>query len=160
MLLLRLPGLLLLRLPERQFVALLFQLPPRFTRFLPISRHPGGIVAANSDCLNLLVLAWLMWAIMLCTESARCSILISSLAYSRSIIFNLLLKRRNVFPCIRTSPGNILNPRNGMPSETGASTVASALSLNFNLSLRNSSILDSREPSPCFERPKSSISSI
>jgi hypothetical protein len=36
MLLLRLPGLSLLRLADRQFWALLFQLPPRFTRFEPL----------------------------------------------------------------------------------------------------------------------------
>jgi hypothetical protein len=34
-LLLRLPGVFLLRLAERQFLALLFQLPPRLTRFEP-----------------------------------------------------------------------------------------------------------------------------
>lgn len=34
-LLLRLPGALLLRFAERQFCALLFQLPPRNTRFEP-----------------------------------------------------------------------------------------------------------------------------
>ena len=35
-LLLRLSGVLLLRLAERQFLALLFQLPPRFTRLEPL----------------------------------------------------------------------------------------------------------------------------
>lgn len=35
MLLLRLPGALLLRFADRTFLALLFQLPPRFTRFEP-----------------------------------------------------------------------------------------------------------------------------
>ena len=35
MLLLRLPGLLLLRLADRRFCALLFQSPPRLTRFVP-----------------------------------------------------------------------------------------------------------------------------
>ena len=35
MLLLRLSGQLLLRLAERRFLALLFQLPPRITRFEP-----------------------------------------------------------------------------------------------------------------------------
>ena len=35
MLLLRLPGLLLLRLATRAFAGLLFQLPPRLTRFDP-----------------------------------------------------------------------------------------------------------------------------
>jgi len=33
MLLFRLPGVLLLRFAERQFLALLFQLPPRIIRF-------------------------------------------------------------------------------------------------------------------------------
>ena len=36
MLLLRLPGVLLLRFADRQFCALLFQLPPRLTRFEPL----------------------------------------------------------------------------------------------------------------------------
>ncbi len=43
LLLLLLPGLLLLRLAERQFLALLFQLPPRSTRFEPLP------VALNFD---------------------------------------------------------------------------------------------------------------
>ena len=40
MLLLLLSGLLLLRLATRQLLALLFQLPPRFTRFEPCGRNP------------------------------------------------------------------------------------------------------------------------
>jgi hypothetical protein len=40
MLLLRLPGLLLLRLADLQFWALLFQLPPRFIRFEPFGHIP------------------------------------------------------------------------------------------------------------------------
>ena len=35
-LLFRLPGELLLRFADRQFLGLLFQLPPRFTRFEPV----------------------------------------------------------------------------------------------------------------------------
>ncbi len=38
MLLLRLPGVLLFRFAARRFLALLFQLPPRFTRLAP--HHP------------------------------------------------------------------------------------------------------------------------
>jgi hypothetical protein len=33
-------GLLLLRFAARQLIALLFQLPPRFTRFEPFGCHP------------------------------------------------------------------------------------------------------------------------
>ena len=40
MLLLLLSGLLLLRLATRQLLALLFQLPPRFTRFEPYGQNP------------------------------------------------------------------------------------------------------------------------
>ena len=40
MLLLLLVGLLLLRFATRQLFALLFQLPPRFTRFEPDGRRP------------------------------------------------------------------------------------------------------------------------
>ena len=40
MLLFALFGLLLLRLPTRQLLALLFQLPPRFTRFEPFWTEP------------------------------------------------------------------------------------------------------------------------
>ena len=40
MLLFVLPGLLLLRFATRQLFALLFQLPPRFTRFEPDGRRP------------------------------------------------------------------------------------------------------------------------
>ena len=40
MLLLLLNGLLLLRFATRQLFALLFQLPPRFTRFEPDGRRP------------------------------------------------------------------------------------------------------------------------
>ena len=35
-----LSGLLLLRFADRQFLALLFQLPPRITRFEPVDHHP------------------------------------------------------------------------------------------------------------------------
>ncbi len=35
-------GVFLLRLAERQFCALLFQLPPRLTRFEPDGRCPKG----------------------------------------------------------------------------------------------------------------------
>ena len=38
--LLRLSGLFLLRFAERQFLALLFQLPPRITRFEPQGTTP------------------------------------------------------------------------------------------------------------------------
>ena len=44
MLLLALSGLLL-RLPTRQLFALLFQLPPRFTRFEPYGQNPERIAA-------------------------------------------------------------------------------------------------------------------
>ena len=40
MLLLALSGLLLLRFADRQLFALLFQLPPRLTRFEPDGRNP------------------------------------------------------------------------------------------------------------------------
>jgi len=40
MLLLALSGLLLLRMATRQLLALLFQLPPRFTRFEPYEQNP------------------------------------------------------------------------------------------------------------------------
>ena len=40
MLLFRFVGLLLLRCADRQLFALLFQLPPRITRFEPVGRHP------------------------------------------------------------------------------------------------------------------------
>jgi hypothetical protein len=49
-LLLRLPGSFLLRLAERQFDALLFQLPPRLTRLVPSGRRPKDIVAEISMC--------------------------------------------------------------------------------------------------------------
>ena len=44
MLLLALSGQLLFRLPTRQLLALLFQLPPRFTRLEPCGRNPCNIV--------------------------------------------------------------------------------------------------------------------
>ena len=40
MLLFLLSGVLLLRFAARQLIALLFQLPPRFTRFEPFGCHP------------------------------------------------------------------------------------------------------------------------
>ena len=43
MLLLLLAGLLLLRFAVRQLMALLFQLPPRFTRLEPFGRHPKSL---------------------------------------------------------------------------------------------------------------------
>ena len=38
-------GLLLLRFAVRQLIALLFQLPPRFTRLVPFGRHPKTLQA-------------------------------------------------------------------------------------------------------------------
>jgi len=43
MLLLALFGVLLLRLPTRLLFAVLFQLPPRFTRFEPCGQNPQKI---------------------------------------------------------------------------------------------------------------------
>ena len=43
MLLFLLDGLLLLRFADRQFLPLLFQLPPRITRFEPSGRHPKSL---------------------------------------------------------------------------------------------------------------------
>jgi len=43
MLLFLLSGLLLLRFADRQFLALLFQLPPRITRFEPVGQHPKSM---------------------------------------------------------------------------------------------------------------------
>ena len=43
MLLFLLVGLLLLRFAARQLIALLFQLPPRFTRFEPFGCHPKSL---------------------------------------------------------------------------------------------------------------------
>ena len=37
-------GLLLLRFADRQLIALLFQLPPRITRFEPFGRHPKSVL--------------------------------------------------------------------------------------------------------------------
>ena len=48
MLLFLLSGLLLLRFADRQFLALLFQLPPRITRFEPIGRHPKSMQDAQA----------------------------------------------------------------------------------------------------------------
>lgn len=51
MLLLRLSGSFLLRFAERQFRALLFQLPPRKTRFVPdaLRRLPKPFFATPSN---------------------------------------------------------------------------------------------------------------
>ena len=53
-LLFRLSGEFLLRFADRQFDALLFQLPPRFTRFEPCDHSPGAfltdfVALANSS---------------------------------------------------------------------------------------------------------------
>ncbi|MEO5347694.1 MAG: hypothetical protein H7834_15145 [Magnetococcus sp. YQC-9] len=45
--LLRLSGVLLLRLAERTLAGLLFQLPPRLTRLEPLYRHPRSTTAVN-----------------------------------------------------------------------------------------------------------------
>ncbi len=47
MLLFRLSGVFLLRLADRQFLALLFQLPPRFTRFEPTDKAPNAPVGSS-----------------------------------------------------------------------------------------------------------------
>ena len=51
-LLLRLPGEFLLRFADRQFLALLFQLPPRFTRFEPDTRVTPNPRDAANTCLR------------------------------------------------------------------------------------------------------------
>ena len=43
MLLFLLSGLLLLRFADRQLLTLLFQLPPRITRFEPVGHHPKSM---------------------------------------------------------------------------------------------------------------------
>jgi hypothetical protein len=48
-LLLRLPGSFLLRFAVRQFVAELFQLPPRFTRLEPWDRPPAIVVTHPAE---------------------------------------------------------------------------------------------------------------
>jgi len=45
-LLLRFSGVFLLRFADRQFLALLFQLPPRFTRFEACDRRPFSMPEA------------------------------------------------------------------------------------------------------------------
>ena len=76
MLLLLLSGLLLLRLATRQLLALLFQLPPRFTRFEPCGRNP--IVLPIVDwCLPIpppfLVQAAMLKRLMICRRSPSVS---------------------------------------------------------------------------------------
>jgi hypothetical protein len=51
-LLFRLSGVFLLRFAERAFVALLFQLPPRFTRFEPIDHAPDIFVTLSYEIAN------------------------------------------------------------------------------------------------------------
>ena len=50
MLLLLFDGLLLFRFAERQLFALLFQLPPRFTRFEPVCHHAFCATCAAHIC--------------------------------------------------------------------------------------------------------------
>ncbi len=52
MLLLALSGLLLLRLATRQLLALLFQLPPRITRFEPYGQNPTSIIDFTGGTLS------------------------------------------------------------------------------------------------------------
>ena len=61
-LLLRLSGVLLLRYDERQFLAVLFQLPPRFTRLDPLYDSTLVIISTH-DCLNFLETACLTKAV-------------------------------------------------------------------------------------------------
>lgn len=51
-LLFRFDGLFLLRFADRQFLALLFQLPPRLTRFEPLDRPPFTIPAQFGEIAN------------------------------------------------------------------------------------------------------------
>jgi hypothetical protein len=51
-LLFRLSGVFLLRFAERQFLALLFQLPPRFTRFEPHDRSPADLLTRADETSN------------------------------------------------------------------------------------------------------------
>lgn len=51
-LLFRLDGSFLLRFAERQFLASLFQLPPRYTRFTPYDRSPGAFLTPAGGIAN------------------------------------------------------------------------------------------------------------
>ena len=48
----RFDGLFLLRFADRQFLAELFQLPPRLTRFEPMDRPPEVIEAQTCEIAN------------------------------------------------------------------------------------------------------------
>jgi len=48
----RFDGSFLLRFADRQFLAVLFQLPPRFTRFEPRDRSPASLVTPRGENAN------------------------------------------------------------------------------------------------------------
>ena len=131
-LLLRLPGVFLLRFAERKLKALLFQLPPRLTRFVPLSErapqlysHFGYTSASEGSKKRRrasTTSAWATWPIMLvtrCASSASLRIPATKAASRRSMRRR---KRRHFAPWSRTPPGRMMNPRNGMPQATGPSS--------------------------------------
>lgn len=68
-LLFRFVGLFLLRFADRQFLAVLFQLPPRFTRFEPY--RPSTASCCNTRRRNCQLETPAVW-VKAVKESARC----------------------------------------------------------------------------------------
>ena len=91
-LLLRLPGVFLLRLAARRLPASLFQLPPRLTRLESLwaralphhGRHAaGGSTRASTPRTNAREAAWRLWAVTLCRMAAASVSVIRPLSCQR-----------------------------------------------------------------------------
>ncbi len=112
-LLFRLPGMFLLRLADRQFCAVLFQLPPRITRLEPYDRHPKRKVKSFSRLATR-------------TKAVKEPILDCASASPRipvvrcfSIQFHFLRKRRREERINRLPSGKTRYPRKFTPRQIG-----------------------------------------
>lgn len=116
-------GVLLFRLDEVQLSALLFQVPPRFTRFDPEEEPSSGAkslnMPLNPNQRDAPSLDAAHWAKRFSSSSPRPN--------WRTRWANVRRVRRNLARLSRQQSDQMRSPRNGTPSVTGATTVASSL---------------------------------
>lgn len=136
---LRLSGLLPLRLADRQFWALLFQLPPRQTRLehllrpLPYICYYSTLFSKSKQYFSkkyfrrFQVFPCLIWPIKLSTEHTNSGNSISLDASWMRLFLILWQNRLQASLCSFRRPGKTLNPRKGIPCQVGCKKVAFAL---------------------------------
>ena len=122
--------------------------------------YPNGSDDGKRDCRNFCVSAWRIWAIMLCTDAVSVSTSVSPRINASSLARSRRLKRRRLLRSRRIKPGKMRKPRKGMPSDTGAITVADGFSVRASLSPVKSSMCPNSLCSSRLSSLNNSMSSI